>query len=234
MGESDKVKAWNETFAIQKALTSSIEVKTVFDVGAYNGGTSLKYKEVFPTAVVYSFEPFPSSYRKALERIQGIQDIYFFQKAITDHTGKVEFFCNKSELTNSTLQSCHTGTGIDEYTSLEESFMVDSITIDQFCKSRQIEEIDILKLDIQGAELAALRGAESFLNRQKIKVLFLEVEFMEIYKKQPLFHDIASYLYAKGYQLYDFRGLNYTEKGQIAWGDAIFCSNEIVSNLGTE
>lgn len=46
-----------------------------------------------------------------------------------------------------------------------------------------------------------LKGAEQTLDNKKIDLIFVEVEFLELYEKQPLFHDISTYLHLKGYQL---------------------------------
>lgn len=59
--------------------------------------------------------------------------------------------------------------------------------------------IDILKMDIQGGELLALKGAQSLLEASRIRLLALEVEFKPLYKDQPLFWDICAYLYRFGY-----------------------------------
>jgi FkbM family methyltransferase len=68
----------------------------------------------------------------------------------------------------------------------------------------EIERIDFLKMDIQGAELMALKSAE-----QKLKdtlVINVEVEFVELYKGQPLFADIDQYLRSQGFQFHCFNG----------------------------
>jgi FkbM family methyltransferase len=68
----------------------------------------------------------------------------------------------------------------------------------------EIERIDFLKMDIQGAELMALKNAE-----QKLKdtlVVNVEVEFVELYKGQPLFADVDQYLRSQGFQFHCFNG----------------------------
>lgn len=66
----------------------------------------------------------------------------------------------------------------------------------------EIERIDFLKMDIQGAELMALKNAE-----QKLKetlVIDVEVEFVELYKGQPLFADVDQYLRSQGFVFHCF------------------------------
>ncbi|GAB4343829.1 MAG: hypothetical protein Kow0089_19930 [Desulfobulbaceae bacterium] len=222
---------WKEKFEIQKKLLAGFEVKVVFDVGAYVGGYAKAYRRLFPHAQIYAFEPLRESYETGVKRMKDDPGIRLLNLAVSDRTGRIPLYRNQDVLTSSTIPAAETGTYVDALTKTVECVEVESVTIDDFCRQENIPSIDILKLDIQGAELAALQGASSLLDSHKIRLLFVEVEFMEIYRGQPLFHDVAAFLTGKGYSLYDFRGLSYTEKGQLAWGDAIFCSPEVMECL---
>jgi hypothetical protein len=56
---------------------------------------------------------------------------------------------------------------------------------------------DFLKIDVQGGELLVLQGALERL--RDVLVVHTEVEFLPLYKKQPLFADIDSFLRAQGF-----------------------------------
>jgi FkbM family methyltransferase len=92
---------------------------------------------------------------------------------------------------------------------------------------------DLLKLDIQGAELMVLRHAEDRL--REAVVIQAEVEFLPLYKGQPLFADIDLFLRARGFVLHRFfptvsravqpmmvNGDPYAGLGQLVWADAIY------------
>ncbi len=68
-----------------------------------------------------------------------------------------------------------------------------------------LERIDFLKLDVQGAELDVLRGAGHLLH--DVLVIQTEVEFVPLYKGQPLFADIDAFLRASGFQFHAFGGI---------------------------
>lgn len=93
----------------------------------------------------------------------------------------------------------------------------------------QDEPVDFLKLDIQGAELLALRGAERTLARTA--VVHCEVEFAPLYLGQPLFPEVQSHLNARGFALIDLlvshRYSHRLPSGRVApdrliWADAVF------------
>ncbi|MGE4063951.1 MAG: FkbM family methyltransferase [Rhodospirillaceae bacterium] len=67
-----------------------------------------------------------------------------------------------------------------------------------------IVAMDFLKMDVQGGELAVLEGAEQLL--KDCLVIQTEVEFIQLYKEQPLFADIDSFLRARGFEFHRFTG----------------------------
>jgi FkbM family methyltransferase len=69
---------------------------------------------------------------------------------------------------------------------------------------KEIVGIDFLKMDIQGGELSALMGGQDLI--QNTLVIQVEVEFLELYKGQPMFADVDSYLRSQGFQFHCFNG----------------------------
>ncbi len=69
----------------------------------------------------------------------------------------------------------------------------------------EIEDVDFLKADVQGAELDVFRGAERRLSQAL--VLETEAEFLPLYEGQPLFADVDSFLRARGFVFHTFAGL---------------------------
>jgi hypothetical protein len=86
-----------------------------------------------------------------------------------------------------------------------------------------IASIDILWMDIQGAELKALIGLKDKITA--IKIMHIEVEFIEIYSCQPLFKDIRQYLVSNGFVF-----LGFTSKSKY-FADAVFANNCIYKQL---
>jgi hypothetical protein len=91
---------------------------------------------------------------------------------------------------------------------------------------------DFLKLDVQGAELLVLEGAVARL--ADILVVHVEVEFLPLYKNQPLFADIDAFLRAQGFAFHTMKPygrtfkpaiLNndiYAQLNQLIWADAVY------------
>jgi FkbM family methyltransferase len=94
-------------------------------------------------------------------------------------------------------------------------------------------DVDFMKLDVQGAELMVLKGAERVL--KDVSVIQVEVEFLEIYENQPLFADVDRFLRSQGFAFHTFLGFgsrcfrpmlvnNDPNKGirQLLWSDAVY------------
>jgi FkbM family methyltransferase len=91
--------------------------------------------------------------------------------------------------------------------------------------------IDFLKLDIQGFELAALRGATRAL--EHVAMIQTEAEFVPLYRDQPLFSDIDIFLRGHGFDFLDFHTLarrspvvpsGRLRNEHLLWSDAVFAA----------
>jgi FkbM family methyltransferase len=93
--------------------------------------------------------------------------------------------------------------------------------------------IDFIKIDTQGSELDILMGGNETL-KQGVCGLEIEVEFVEMYKGQPLFRDVDSWLGDQGFELVDLNrhfwrrtcGGKGSWRGQLVWADALYLRSE--------
>src|SRR5918994_1153850 len=74
----------------------------------------------------------------------------------------------------------------------ERTILVETMRLDRFCDAHSIERIDLVYLDVQGAELMVLRGAGDYLTR--IGAVWLEVGARELYDGQPLKDDVELFM----------------------------------------
>jgi FkbM family methyltransferase len=97
---------------------------------------------------------------------------------------------------------------------------IDCQTLDGLAKANIIpSRVDYLKIDTQGSEYDILRGGRNLLRQTSI--VTCETEFVQLYKDQPLFADVAGELANAG-----FRFINFTDgetiRGKRIWADALF------------
>src|SRR5439155_20000593 len=97
---------------------------------------------------------------------------------------------------------------------------------------------DLLKIDVQGAELEVLCGAAELLKDGRVGVIFTEVAFVPHYEGAPLMHELWRHLAERRFSLYDLTPELYGRDGQLRYGDAIFVSpavrRDVIDRAGDE
>ncbi len=223
-------KNLDDCLLCMKQMFNEEDVKIVFDIGAHEGNLTAAMNQEFNNALIYAFEPFPSSYEKLSDLAKNNNNINSFPFALSSCTGSSDFFVNKFSETNSLLPSKKVGSVIDDLTSRVDKISIQTLTLNEFCVKHDIEHIDLMKLDTQGSELEVLKGSNKLLEAQAISAIYCEVEFMEMYESQALFDEIFNYLKQHKYVLYNFYNMNFLENGQLAWADAFFISKDLCNS----
>jgi FkbM family methyltransferase len=206
----------------QVRLLQNRRVETVFEIGAYDGRDTMRYASLFPHAQVHSFEPVPESFAKLQAATQCEQRISVVNAAMSDTVGTAVFNLAEWIDASSLLPANRTNSTFDDYSNQGDKIQVQTMTIDAYCQEYQVERIDLLKMDAQGAEYSILQGAKTMLQSGKIGLIFTEVNFMDLYQGAKPYDAIASHLRDQGFRLHNLYGLISNQKGQLAWGDAIF------------
>jgi FkbM family methyltransferase len=219
----------SDPYIAQRELLRSTACSLVFDVGAFRGEAAAEYAEMFPAAQVYAFEPFPPSYNSLVGRFAGNSRIHLVNAAVSSQTGEAVFHVNGRPETNSLLPRPTTGRQyFASAAATEQKISVPTITLDDFRDQQKLAVPQILKMDIQGNELAALKGAEKTITSGNVALIFSEVTFVPHYEGGVLFYELAPYLADRGFTILNFYDMHSaTAVGQLRFGDAIFVSEKL-------
>jgi FkbM family methyltransferase len=221
-----------DPFAVQRRLIKS-EKPVIFDVGAYTGAVARKYRELFPLASVYCFEPFPQSCELLRQNTARDARTTVYEVAMSDRKDKDILKANTSPSTNSLLStdkegSFYWGKGLLETT---DEIEVDTTSIDCFCRESGIPAIDILKIDVQGAEFRVLTGGKDMLSSQSISLIYSEIILTPTYQRQHKLHEYFSLLDSLGYELLDLCN-PVRKRERLAQADLIFQSRKFGQQRG--
>lgn len=206
----------------------------VLDVGAHVGQSVASFLDLFPKAVIHAFEPAPANFSRLRDTFSTNPHVHPHHVAMGAKDGNVTLYLNNYDATHSTLpinpqeiNRWADSADIIETAALE----VEQRSIDSFVGTAALDKIDILKLDVQGGELAVLQGAQDALKSHRIGCIFTEVEFRQLYAGQPLAWDIHAFLSAHGYHFINFICPKTTDAGLLSWADAIYVNPTIWSQL---
>jgi len=144
------------------------EGDVVLDVGGHVGYSTLHFAEwVGPSGRVFVFEPLREHGARieANVALNGFEDrVEVVRAAVSDRRGEIEFAA--SPPLNSGMGAISPGRG---------GVRVPTIALDDWLQERRLDEIALLKLDIEGAEALAIRGLERTFAAKRIRAIFLEV-----------------------------------------------------------
>jgi FkbM family methyltransferase len=222
--EISKVEFGRDLWPDVKTVLAASEIKTVFDVGANEGQSAREFLRHFPTARIFSFEPTPATFRQLSQFALTQPRIKAVNVALGKTSGKAEFNENAFHQTNSLLLASPRG---EEYlgpavTDFQRKIEVELTTLDEFCRKESVEEIDLLKLDVQGFELSVLKGARHLLATRKVGCLVLEVSFIPLYENQGTFHDLTTLLTGHQYDLVGFYDFAHSAQHRLMWCELMF------------
>jgi len=164
----------------------------IFDVGSNIGEWSKMAREFNPVSEIHTFEIIPETYKKLINNLSEYSNI------ITNSFGL--FNCN-GILEMQYRPDCDT---ICSYlpVKMENSHWINGFVFrgDDYVESRNIDFIDFLKIDVEGAEEQVLEGFENTLKQAKIGIIQFEHTEISIFS-DFLIEDAYNLLKPLGYHL---------------------------------
>lgn len=148
----------------------------VLDVGANRGQYAAMARAVLPAAKIFSFEPHPISFAKLSELAKSLNFVAI-HAAVGDRMADVELFDYESD-EGSEHASLVPGVIEKIHGSKSSRHLVQMITVDEFVEKQQLCFIDLLKIDVEGAELDVLHGAATTIRENRLGAI--QIEFNEM------------------------------------------------------
>jgi len=200
---------------ILKQISKQWQPDVVVDVGAAFGEWSKECYSVFPKAKYVLLEPL-EEYNKPLTKVKNkITDSIFLPVAACPQNGKINFHVHE-DLVGSSLKNETEGPEVDGKVRI-----VEGKTLDNVCSENELQGNFLIKIDVQGAELDVLRGAQHML--ANTQCVILEVSFFKSFVNAPDVYEVIIFMKEKGFVIYDIGSFLYRPyDGALSQTDMVF------------
>lgn len=183
---------------MEKLNSKVFPASVCFDIGANIGITTVWLAR--QANIVHAFEPVRNNQIRLLETLElnNIRNVTLHRIAVAETTSKRDLFLYNSYGHHS-LSENHVSEPVGKET-------IQTTTIDMFCRDYSINQIDIIKVDVEGFENEVLKGASSMLTDKKIKYIIFEHSKLLMEKQGRSPDQVFSTLASHGYKVFTLEG----------------------------
>jgi len=173
----------------------------IFDLGSRDCLQSIEFYHEFPNSKIYAFECNPNTLSICKKNIEAFTDrITLIEGAVCDYDGFIKFYPINQEKTITTWSDGNPGASslfqsngcytVEKY--VQDEIVTNCHRLDSVMEKYNIPQVDILWMDLQGAELLALKGLGKYLNH--VKYVYTEVSHKAIYNGQVMFSELNDFM----------------------------------------
>lgn len=187
----------------------------IVEAGICDGSDTEEFAINFPLATIHGFECLPYQFSIARERLSKYPNVTIYPYGLNEISGTFDFFVskiNQQYSASSSLLKPELHEQVHPHVQFDEIIKVQCLTLDEWADKHDITRVDFLWLDLQGAELKALKGANQMLKQAKL--IYTEVSLIETYKDVPLYNEVKDYLNLYGFVV-EKKYLNYSDMGNV-------------------
>lgn len=177
-------------------IMSKFKPKIIFDVGANIGEWSDISSKLYTDATTYSFELAESTFKILEENTKNMKNVKTFNVGLSDKKESVEYLFYGAGAGNTTLvmnEDIHSKVNC-------KTLVGHTLTGDDFCRENNINKIDFLKVDVEGAEPNVFKGFQDMIKNHKIDVIQFEYGMVNIYTRY-LLKDYYEFFKENGYEI---------------------------------
>ena len=184
----------------------------ILEAGGHDGTNTVDLATI-PGAIVHTFEPVPSVYKRLSQRITGLSNVASYNLALGSKPAKQEMYLSGGR--NDASSSLSKPQDISVFNSditFHEKVEVTVDTIDAWSIKNNVSRLDFLWLDMQGHELEALKGGQSLLD--SVTAIYTEVNLLRVYEGIPLYHEVWEWIREFGFTI-DRIDFSWPDQGEV-------------------
>jgi FkbM family methyltransferase len=198
-----------------------VQYRFVIDGGANRGSFTDAFLRLHRPERLVLVEAIPDLAEKLRARYASNSGISVVSAALSDKNGEAQFEINRSEASSSLLPIDPRNTAwFNRDLTVAGTIQVPTMTLPALLTEQGMQTVDLLKLDIQGAERFVLTGGNAVLDR--VRVIYSEVFFEHLYTGAWLFWEMNEFLAGHGFKLCGLSNIVHASDGDLVQANATF------------
>ena len=198
-----------------------LEYQTVIDGGANQGSFTDAFLQLHRPARLVLVEAIPELAEKLRARYASDPGISVVSAALSDKNGEAQFEINRSEASSSLLPiNPRNNEWFSRDLRVARTVQVPTLTLSTLLEEQKLHTVDLLKLDLQGAERLVLTGGAAVLER--VRVIYTEIFFEPLYAGAWLFPEMSQFLASHGFKLCGLSNIVHAPEGDLVQANATF------------
>ncbi len=199
----------------------NFDYQTIVDIGAYQGEFTDSALALLEPKRVVLVEADPGSAKQLSLKYQASPKCEVVHCAISNVSQPVMLRVNVARDSSSILPITDRAAVVFGKQMHEvEEVEVPGMTLNDLFNQSKLDKVDLLKVDIQGAERMMIEGGKEAIKR--VKAMYIEVSFEEFYEGCALFKDFDSLLNEHGFKLRSFHESRLGADGCMAYANALY------------
>lgn len=174
----------------------------VLEAGTADGNDTKFFSDYFVNGKIYGFEPIPNLYEQTSQKVRGRSNVEISNMALSDKTGNSKIYLSDrfgSDWGSSSLLKPKEHLDVHPEITFKEEINIETTNLDEWFKTKDIDVIHLMWLDMQGYEPVVLMSAPTTLSRTKY--LFTEVSLIETYEGVMKYPEFKEFLLSNGFEV---------------------------------
>lgn len=218
-----RAAAMKDQFRDLKRYLPSLQMRIVLDIGANIGQSTHAFRQAFPAAQIFAFEPVRQAFQQLKERHQADANIRCFNCALGDCISRVTIESQGVSLRNRVVAASQGSTPTED---------IEMLTGDAFCAEHKIKHIDFLKIDAEGYDLKVCSGFSKMLSGYQIDLIQVETGMNPDNRTHVPFQHFVEFFWPRGYLIFRIYDQALSRKRpRLRRANAVFVSKDLLKKI---
>jgi len=215
---------WTEFNSLGFSLLTGTSIRqggNIIDVGSNQGQWAIRAHQFLTPQKLLCFEPDPTTFSRGEIRLSEFEEIICHNFALSNKCSEELFYVTENDHCSSLYKPLSEAQEFyDGKLDEKKTIVVITTCLDEI---RTPDRIDLIKIDVQGSELAVIEGARETL--KKTSLIMIEANFRSHYEVGSTFPEIHEKLMSLGFVLHNY-GDGFQQSGEMLWMDAVYKNSD--------